>query len=210
MEEKSLGLLHNPLLKYGVKFAATYIGEAFGNASGGLKQGVIYEGRLNLAIGVDLQKLVGIDKLTFHADMFQIHGDGVSRSTLQNFFVVSGIEALPRSNGARRGSRSRWVSSPPTANSSTPNIQTCSPTPQWVGPDYVARSSQRRTFATLYRHRVPPHHLRSDRGRAGQELPALVKDGYTPFKVFMTYDDLVLSEKQVCSQGPPARPLIAT
>ncbi|MDN5005669.1 carbohydrate porin [Bradyrhizobium sp. GCM10027634] len=95
VEEKTLGLLPNPLQKYGVKFAATYIGEVLGNASGGLKQGAIYEGRLNLAVDVDLQKLVGIDKLTFHANMFQIHGDGLSRSKLQNFFVVSGIEALP-------------------------------------------------------------------------------------------------------------------
>jgi len=31
----------------------------------------------------------------------------------------------------------------------------------------------------------------------GQELPALVKDGYTSFKVFMTYDDLVLSDSQL-------------
>lgn len=95
MEEKTLGLLPNPLQRYGVKFAATYIGEVLGNASGGLKQGTIYEGRLNLAVDVDLQKLVGIIKLTFHANMFQIHGDGLSRSNLQNLFVVSGIEALP-------------------------------------------------------------------------------------------------------------------
>jgi porin len=95
VEEKTLGLLPNPLQKYGVKFAATYIGEGLGNASGGLKQGAIYEGRLNLAVDVDLEKLAGIDKLTFHANMFQIHGDGLSRSNLQNFFVVSGIEALP-------------------------------------------------------------------------------------------------------------------
>src|SRR4030081_3999666 len=27
--------------------------------------------------------------------MFQIHGEGLSRNNLQNFFVVSGIEALP-------------------------------------------------------------------------------------------------------------------
>jgi len=27
--------------------------------------------------------------------MFQIHGDGLSRNNLQNFLVVSGIEALP-------------------------------------------------------------------------------------------------------------------
>lgn len=95
VEEKTLGLLPNPLQKYGIKFAATYIGEVLGNVSGGVKQGAIYEGRLNLAVDLDLQKLMGIDKLTFHANMFQIHGDGLSRSNLQNFFVVSGIEALP-------------------------------------------------------------------------------------------------------------------
>lgn len=40
----------------------------------------------------------------------------------------------------------------------------------------------------------------------GQELPALVNDGYTSFKVFMTYDDLVLSDRQMldvfdCARG---------
>jgi dihydropyrimidinase len=40
----------------------------------------------------------------------------------------------------------------------------------------------------------------------GQELPALVDDGYTSFKVFMTYDDLVLSDRQLlevfdCARG---------
>ncbi|WP_271617521.1 carbohydrate porin [Bradyrhizobium sp. CCBAU 51745] len=95
VEEKTLGLLPNPLQKYGVKFAATYIGEVLGNTSGGVKQGAIYEGRLNLAVDADLDKLAGLDKLTFHANMFQIHGGGLSRDNLQNFFVVSGIEALP-------------------------------------------------------------------------------------------------------------------
>jgi dihydropyrimidinase len=31
----------------------------------------------------------------------------------------------------------------------------------------------------------------------GQELPALVEDGYPSFKVFMTYDDLVLTDRQM-------------
>src|SRR6478752_6084221 len=79
IEEKTLGLLPNPFQKYGVKFAATYIGETLGNLSGGLKRGAIYEGRLNLAVDVDLQKLVGADQLTFHANIFQIHGGGLSR-----------------------------------------------------------------------------------------------------------------------------------
>jgi porin len=95
IEEKTLGLLPNPFQKYGIKFAATYIGESLGNPSGGLKRGGVYEGRLNLAVDVDLQKLIGADQLTFHANMFQIHGGGLSRGSLQNLFVVSGIEALP-------------------------------------------------------------------------------------------------------------------
>ena len=40
----------------------------------------------------------------------------------------------------------------------------------------------------------------------GQELPALVDDGYSSFKVFMTYDDLVLNDRQLlevfeCARG---------
>jgi porin len=95
IEEATLGLLPNPLQKYGVKFAATYIGETLGNVSGGAKRGSVYEGRLNLAVDVDLRKLIGIEQLTFHANVFQIHGGGLSRGSLQNLFVVSGIEALP-------------------------------------------------------------------------------------------------------------------
>jgi UDP-N-acetylglucosamine 4,6-dehydratase/5-epimerase len=34
------------LQKYGIKFAATCIDETFGNVSGGLKQGAVYDGRL--------------------------------------------------------------------------------------------------------------------------------------------------------------------
>jgi dihydropyrimidinase len=40
----------------------------------------------------------------------------------------------------------------------------------------------------------------------GQELPSLVEDGYTSFKVFMTYDDLVLNDRELldvfdCARG---------
>ena len=31
----------------------------------------------------------------------------------------------------------------------------------------------------------------------GQELPALIRDGYSSFKVFMTYDDLMLTDEQL-------------
>jgi porin len=95
VEETTLGLLPNPFEKKGIKFAATYIGEALGNPSGGLKQSAIYEGRLNLAVDVDLEKLFSLKQLTFHANIFEIHGGGLSRGALFNFMDVSGIEALP-------------------------------------------------------------------------------------------------------------------
>ena len=31
----------------------------------------------------------------------------------------------------------------------------------------------------------------------GQELPALIRDGYTSFKIYMTYDDLKLNDRQI-------------
>jgi porin len=93
--ERALGLLPNPYERLGIKFAATYIGEVLGNTSGGLQQGGTFEGRLNLAVDVDFDKLAGWHGLTAHANIFVIHGDGLSRSNLNNFFVVSGIEAIP-------------------------------------------------------------------------------------------------------------------
>src|SRR4029077_19834472 len=53
LSHKTLGLLPNPFEEYGVKFSATYISDAMGNWTGGLRQGATYEGRLNLAVDVD-------------------------------------------------------------------------------------------------------------------------------------------------------------
>src|SRR5882757_10272479 len=77
VEETTLGLLPRPLERWGIKFAATYIGEVLGNPSGGLKRGSVYEGRLNLAVDADLEKLAGLRELTFHANIIQIHGGGL-------------------------------------------------------------------------------------------------------------------------------------
>ena len=95
VEEETLGLLPNPFEKTGVKFAVTYIGEVLGNPTGGAKRGTAYEDRINFATDVDFEKLIGLKQLTFHANVFQIDGGGLSRGALLNFLVVSGIEALP-------------------------------------------------------------------------------------------------------------------
>jgi porin len=95
VEESTLGLLPNPFEKQGIKFAVTYIGEVLGNPNGGLKAGSVYEDRINFAADIDFEKLTGLKQLTFHANVFQIDGGGLSRGSLYNFMVVSGIEALP-------------------------------------------------------------------------------------------------------------------
>ncbi|GJD93936.1 dihydropyrimidinase [Methylobacterium iners] len=56
---------------------------------------------------------------------------------------------------------------------------------------------------------VAIHMIVSDPNPAvlGQELPALVAEGYTSFKVFMTYDDLVLNDRQILDVFDLARRL---
>src|SRR5258708_31822542 len=68
--ERTLGLLPNPYERLGIKFAATYIGEVLGNATGGFEQGATFEGRLNLAIDLDFAKLAGWKGLTPHPKVF--------------------------------------------------------------------------------------------------------------------------------------------
>lgn len=85
------------LADWGVQFNVTYIGETFANPVGGVRHGAIYTGRLDVGATIDLEKLVGWSGATFHANAFQIHGDGLSRSYVGNLMLVSGVEALPAS-----------------------------------------------------------------------------------------------------------------
>lgn len=82
------------LADWGVQFNATYISEVFGNATGGMRRGTIYTGRLDLGTDIDLEKFTGWTGAKFHANMFQIHGQGLSRDYIGNLMLVSGVEAL--------------------------------------------------------------------------------------------------------------------
>ena len=79
----------------GLTFSLTYIGETLGNSTGGIRRGSIYEGRLDTQIDADLEKLLGWSGATFHTNIYQIHGRGLSRYNLGSLMTVSGIEALP-------------------------------------------------------------------------------------------------------------------
>ncbi len=85
----------NALADKGFALGMTYIGDMIGNVSGGFKRGVIYQGRLDLGIDADFDKLVGWQGAKMHANLFQIYGHGLTRSSIGNIAPISEIEALP-------------------------------------------------------------------------------------------------------------------
>jgi porin len=94
VKERTLGILPNPLERWGVKFAATYIGEALANTTGGARPGASLLGRLNLAVDIDFEKAASAKGLTFHSNVFAIYGDQFTNRYLQSFMGASGIEGL--------------------------------------------------------------------------------------------------------------------
>ncbi len=94
LKERTLGALPNPLERWGIKFAATYITDALANTTGGVRPGAGLEGRLNLAVDIDFAKAAGARGLSFHGNVFAIHGDRFTEQKLQSFMGASGIEGL--------------------------------------------------------------------------------------------------------------------
>jgi porin len=88
-----LGDLRSRLLQAGLKFTFTYYGDALGNPSGGIRQGMGYSGRFGAIVDADLEKLAGWSGATFHTSVQQIHGPGLSANNIGNLMGVSGIEA---------------------------------------------------------------------------------------------------------------------
>ena len=99
--QSSLGPYGDPggvrsfLSSAGVEYSLTYIAEGLGGVDGGLRRGAVYQGRLDLQVDVNLETLLGLKGATLHANAYQIHGRGLSRTVVGNLLTASGIEALP-------------------------------------------------------------------------------------------------------------------
>ena len=89
------GGLRKSLADDGVTFVPVYIGEVFGNPSGGAGQGVIYDGLLDLPLDLDLGRMSGgcVSDLLIHAEALYIHGDGLSAGFVHDFSITSNIAA---------------------------------------------------------------------------------------------------------------------
>ena len=80
----------------GVTYGLILTSEGLANVSGGLRTGAVSQGKLEVFMGIDFEKLAGIRGLSAFANAFQIHGSGgISRDLVGNFNTISNIEALP-------------------------------------------------------------------------------------------------------------------
>jgi porin len=109
LSHETLGFLPNPWTDKGVKFALSYVADTLGNVSGGIRRQLTYEGRLNGAIDLDLARIAGWQGLSFHANVFQIHGRGLSRTDIGNLMPVSSIEALATTRLYEAWFEQRWA-----------------------------------------------------------------------------------------------------
>ncbi len=88
-----LGGSRTRLSDAGISIGLNYIGEVQDNLSGGINRGPLAEGRIELTVDADLEKIAGWTGGAFHAGGYNLHGRGVTGSELGNLLGVSNIEA---------------------------------------------------------------------------------------------------------------------
>ena len=79
----------------GVQLGGDEILETLGNLDGGAARGGVVEGRLELFANIDLAKTLDWQGAIFHANAYQIHGQGLTAEYLNNLLTASNIEAQP-------------------------------------------------------------------------------------------------------------------
>lgn len=85
--------LRPALAARGITYEINDVAEVLGNPSGGMRQGTIFDNRLELVIDADLSKLAGWTGATVHVNAFRIDGHGLSTEYVGNIMAVSNIEA---------------------------------------------------------------------------------------------------------------------
>jgi porin len=77
----------------GITFALTDQSEVWGNLSGGLREGAVFDGLTTASLKLDLQKLLCWPDATFFVSAFNIHGRGPTPNLTGNLQLISNIEA---------------------------------------------------------------------------------------------------------------------
>jgi len=90
-----LGDWKKALCERGLNLQVNFIGEVFGNPTGGVKQGARYEQRLELGLDGDMGTIAGINGLIFHINSYAIAGQSLSTYNLYNYSTISFIASHP-------------------------------------------------------------------------------------------------------------------
>ncbi len=85
--------LRTDLAKYGISLAIQETSEALGNLTGGVRQGIDYDGLTQIVLQLDTQRAFGWHGGLFNLSALDIHGRSLSADDLDNLQTVSGIEA---------------------------------------------------------------------------------------------------------------------
>ncbi len=90
----TLGGLRPALSAVGLTFGVQETSEVLGNAAGGVRRTVVYEGLTQVSVGLDTDVAFGLPGGTFNVSGYQIHGRGLSVNALgNNLHTVSSLEA---------------------------------------------------------------------------------------------------------------------
>lgn len=85
-----------PLLDdYGVSFTLNQTSDYLGNTQGGIRQGFIYDGLLDLELDVDLNKAIGWRGGKAHLTGYVIQGQDISTQNIGNLMTATNVESQP-------------------------------------------------------------------------------------------------------------------
>jgi porin len=77
----------------GFTFGAVTTDEVLGNPDGSMRQGVVFDGNIQLNLTVDLDKALGWTGASFRASAYEIYGRGLSADNIGNLLTVNTTEA---------------------------------------------------------------------------------------------------------------------
>jgi porin len=80
--------------EHGLKWSLYYTNDILSNLSGGIKRGTIDQGKLDLQVTTDLDKVAGLKGLTFYWNAFEIYNTGrIRRDYVGGMNTIAAIEA---------------------------------------------------------------------------------------------------------------------
>jgi len=80
----------------GVEWNVIYTADGLGNVRGGNRRGWVYQGKVELTLAADLDKLAGLEGWSFYTNGFNIHNTGrIRRDYVGGINTIAAIEGVP-------------------------------------------------------------------------------------------------------------------